>query len=95
MKITDEMVDYVAELSRLKVLPEEREELRESLGDIIGYMDVLNEVDTDGVEPMSHVFSLKNVFREDEVQKSFPMEELLKNAPKRSADSFVVPKTVE
>jgi aspartyl-tRNA(Asn)/glutamyl-tRNA(Gln) amidotransferase subunit C len=58
-------------------------------------MDVLNEVDTDGVEPMSHVFSLKNVFREDEVRQSTPMEELLKNAPRRSADSFVVPKTVE
>ncbi len=95
MKITDEMVDYVAELSRLRVLPEEKAELREILGSIIGYMDVLNEVDTEGIEPMSHVFAVKNVFREDVVEPSCDREELLKNAPKRSDDAFVVPKTVE
>ncbi len=59
MLITDEMVDYVAVLSRLKLSPEERTKVREALGSIIEYMDVLNNLDTEGVEPMSHVFAVK------------------------------------
>lgn len=95
MKITDEMVDYVAALSRLNVRAEEKDALREELGSIIGYMDILSSVDTDGIEPMSHVFSVKNVFREDIVEPSYDREILLENAPDRSEDSFIVPKTVE
>ena len=95
MVITDEMVDYVAELSRLAIAPEEKETLREELGSIVAYMDVLAELDTTGVPAMSHVFPVKNVFREDAVQPSYDRAALLANAPKTDGEGFLVPKTVE
>ena len=95
MVITDEMVDYVAELSRLAIAPEEKETLREELGSIVAYMDVLAELDTTGVPAMSHVFPVKNVFREDVVQPSYDRTVLLANAPKTDGEGFLVPKTVE
>jgi aspartyl-tRNA(Asn)/glutamyl-tRNA(Gln) amidotransferase subunit C len=95
MKITTEMVDYISVLSRLKLGDEEKEKMTGELEQIIAYMDTLNELDTSGVEPMSHVFPVKNVMREDEVQPSFDRSELLKNAPKADEEAFLVPKTVE
>ena len=95
MVITDEMVDYVAELSRLAIAPEEKETLREELGSIVAYMDVLAELDTEGIEAMSHVFPVKNVFREDVVQPSYDRASLLANATKMDGEGFLVPKTVE
>lgn len=95
MKITEEMVEYVAILSRLKLSDEEKVQVQNDLGSIIDYIDLLNNVDTTDIEPMSHTFAIKNVFRKDEVQPSFDREELLKNAPKRDEESFIVPKTVE
>ena len=65
MKITEEMVDYVSQLSRLSLPPEERTAMAGQLEQIVSYMDVLNTLDTEGVEPMSHVFPLKNVMRPD------------------------------
>lgn len=95
MKITEEMVDYIALLSRLK--PDEAEKVRMTaeLERIVSYMDVLNALDTEGVEPLSHLFPIRNVMREDEVVPSFPREELLKNAPGGDEEAFLVPKTVE
>jgi aspartyl-tRNA(Asn)/glutamyl-tRNA(Gln) amidotransferase subunit C len=95
MKITKEMVEYVAALSRLKLSDQEKTEVQKDLGSIIDYIDMLNNVDTTDIEPMSHTFAIKNVFRKDEVLPSFDREELLKNAPKRDEESFIVPKTVE
>ena len=65
------------------------------LSRMIGYVDQLAELDTDGVEPMSHVFPLVNVFREDEVKPSMARELILQNAPKQKDGCFLVPKTVE
>ena len=62
---------------------------------ILAYMDVLNTLDTSGVEPMSHVFPVKNVLREDEVVPSGDRSELLKNAPASDGEAFLVPKAVE
>ena len=62
---------------------------------ILDYMDQLNELDTGGVEPTSHVLSLKNVFREDVVIDSLPVDEVLANAPRREKGHFVVPKIIE
>ena len=62
---------------------------------MIGYVDQLAELDTDGVEPMSHVFPLVNVLREDEVKPSMARELILQNAPKQKDGCFLVPKTVE
>ena len=65
------------------------------LEQIIAYMDVLNRLDTAGVESMSHVFPIKNVMREDEVAPSAPRAELLANTPAPDEQAFLVPKTVE
>lgn len=95
MKITDELVDYIAELSRLELEPEERHLIAQELDIIIGYMDSMGELDTSDIEAMSHVLQIKNVFRKDEVKPSTDRELLLKEAPERDDESFVVPKTVE
>lgn len=95
MTITKEIVEYAASLSRLKMNESETEEMQKQMSAIVDYMDILNQLDTDGVEPLSHVFSISNVMRDDEVQPSYDREEILKNAPDRNEESFVVPKTVE
>ncbi len=95
MKITEELVDYVSVLSRLKLSETERAQMAGELEKIVSYMDVLSEVDTEGVEPMSHVLSVVNVLRSDVVEPSFDREELLRGAPKRDKETFLVPKAVD
>lgn len=95
MKITTEMVDYISILSRLKLPEEEKENMTGELQKILGYMDVLSQLDTENIEPMSHVFPIKNVTRADVVEPSSPREELLANAPTPDSEAFLVPKTVE
>ena len=95
MKITEELVDYISELSRLKLPEEEKEKMTGELERILAYMDVLSALDTGGVEPMSHVFPVKNVLREDEVAPSFDRSELLKNAPDSDGEALLVPRAVE
>lgn len=95
MKITAELVDYIAQLSRLALSEEERAAMAAELEGIVGYMDVLSQLPTDGVEPMSHVFPVKNVLREDVVEPSCDRSALLKNAPVPDAEAFLVPKAVE
>ncbi|MBE6799321.1 MAG: Asp-tRNA(Asn)/Glu-tRNA(Gln) amidotransferase subunit GatC [Ruminococcaceae bacterium] len=93
--ITKELVEYVAELSRIKLDEQSAEKMEKELGAIVEYMEVLNKLDTDGVEPLSHVFNITNVMREDEVKESYDRADILKNAPERTDETFVVPKTVE
>jgi aspartyl-tRNA(Asn)/glutamyl-tRNA(Gln) amidotransferase subunit C len=95
MKITKETVSYVAELSRIKLGEEQTERMLGELSEIIDYMDILSGVDTEGVEPLSHVFSINNVVREDEVKPSYNRTILIENAPEHTEQSVVVPKTVE
>lgn len=95
MKVTKELVDYVAQLSRLELTDEQNEKAQKELGAIIDYADTLNNVNTDGIEPLSHVFAVKNVMREDVVKESRDRDELLSNAPMRDEEAFLVPKTVE
>lgn len=95
MKITEEMVDYVSILSRLKLPQEEKARMTGELEQILVYMDVLDGLDTSGVEPISHVFPLKNVLRPDEVVPSGDRAALLANAPVPDEEAFLVPKTVE
>ena len=71
MRITTEMVDYISQLSRLSLPEEEKEAMTAQLERIVDYMDVLNQLDTADIEPMSHVFPVKNVLREDVVEPSF------------------------
>lgn len=95
MKITEEMVDYISVLARLKLPQEEKKRMTGELEQILAYMDVLDGLDTGGVEPMSHVFPLKNVLRSDEVVPSGDRAALLANAPVPDEEAFLVPKTVE
>ena len=95
MKITEEMVDYVSQLSRLRLPQEEKVRMTGELEQILAYMDVLNSLDTQGVEPMGHVIPLKNVLRADEVVPSEDRAALLSNAPAPDEAAFLVPKTVE
>ena len=95
MKITEELVDYGSTLSRLRLPQEEKAKMAGELEQIVTYMDTLNTLDTDGVEPMSHTFPLKNVLRADEVVPSADREVLLSGAPDRDEETFRVPKAVE
>ena len=95
MEINDKLVSYVAELAHLKLDDDQRAQAAADLARMIGYVDQLSELDTDGVEPMSHVFPVKNVLREDVVEPSYDRAALLKNAPVPDEEAFLVPKAVE
>ena len=93
--ITDEIIDYVGILAKLELSLEEREEAKKDMGRMLDYIDKLNELDTEGIEPMSHVFSMNNVFREDIVTNGDDRDNILKNAPEKKEGAFKVPRTVE
>ena len=94
-KITKQDVEYVAALAQLDLDEATKERLVVELGDILSYMDKLNELDTDGVEPMMQVLEMTNVYREDEVRPSLDRETALKNAPKTDGEYFLVPKILD
>ncbi len=94
-KITEADVEYVAQLAQLELAPDARARLVRELGEVLGYMDKLGELDTTNVEPMMHVLELNNVFREDEVRPSLDRELALKNAPKTDDVYFLVPRILE
>ena len=95
MKITEELVDYVSELSRLKLPEAEKAAMAAELEKIVDYMDVLSGLDTTGVEPLSHVFPVKNVLRADEIQPSYGRDALLAGASASDGEAFLVPRAVE
>ncbi len=95
MKITDELIDYVSELSRLTLAPEERARAKQDLTDILDYVEKLNELDTKGLPELSQPFEKTNCFREDRVTCGDEREELLAGAPDRKDDYFKVFRTVE
>ncbi len=95
MKITPELIQYLETLARIELAPEEEEKVGDQLQELLSYMDTLNELDTAGVEAMSHCFPVTNVFREDEVEVHMTPEEVVANAPESQDGAFVVPKTVE
>jgi len=94
-KIDDETIEYVCILSKLELDGEEKEQAKADMGRMLDYIDQLNELDTTGVEPMSHVFPAQNVFREDVVTNGDERERILLNAPGRKEDMFVVPRTFD
>lgn len=95
MQITKELVSYVSQLSRIQLDDAETDEMQKEMGAIVDYMDVLNRMDTNKIEPLSHVFSITNVMRDDVTAPSYCRDEILCNAPEHTAEAFVVPKTVE
>ena len=91
--ISDETIEYVGILAKLSLSDEEKENAKKDMGAMLDYIDKLSELDTDNVEPMSHVFDVSNVFREDEVVDAGMREALLSNAPEVKDDMYMVHKT--
>ncbi len=91
--ISDETIEYVGILAKLELSDAEKEQAKADMGRMLDYIDKLGELDTDGVEPMSHVLSAENVFREDVVTNGDDSERLLSNAPQEKDGMFVVPPT--
>ena len=93
--ISDETIEYVGILSKLELSPEEKEQAKKDMGSMLDYIDKLNELDTTGIEPMSHVFHVQSVFREDVVTNGDESEKTLKNAPGEKDNMFMVPRTFD
>lgn len=93
--ISDETIEYVGILAKIELSDEEKEQAKKDMANMLDYIDTLNELDTSGVEPMSHVFPVNNVFREDVVTNGDDREEILANAPEAKEGAFVVPKTFD
>lgn len=93
--ISDETIRYVGILAKLELSGEEKEAAKKDMGRMLDYIDKLNELDTSEAEPMSHVFPVNNVFREDVVTSGDDRDRILKNAPQQKDGAFKVPKTVD
>ncbi len=93
--ITEKDVEYVANLAQLNLDDALKARLVGELGNILDYIGKLNELDTDGVEPMMHVQALSNVFRDDEIAPSLPREIVMENAPKHDGEYILVPQILD
>lgn len=91
--INDETIEYVGILAKLELSDAEREQVKSDMGRMLDYIDKLGELDTTDVEPLSHVFPVENVFREDVVTNGDERERILSNAPQEKEGMFVVPQT--
>ncbi|MCI5515542.1 MAG: Asp-tRNA(Asn)/Glu-tRNA(Gln) amidotransferase subunit GatC [Oscillospiraceae bacterium] len=95
MQITPDLIKYLESLARITLTEEQEKKVGTELQDILTYIDMLNELDTDGVEAMSHCFPVTNVMRDDIVEPSMTPDEITANAPESQDGCFVVPKTVD
>lgn len=95
MDFTDEEIEHLAGLARIELDVEQREALREDLGEILELAESIQDLDTDGVPPTYHVHPLENVFGEDEPRPSLDPDAVLDRAPDSSDGYFVVPRVIE
>ncbi len=93
--INDETIEYVGILAKLELSDAQKEQAKKDMGRMLDYIDKLGELDTTGVEPMSHVFPVQNVFREDVVTNGDMRDALLANAPEEKDGMFMVPRTFD
>ena len=93
--LTKSAVAKVAHLARLKLSDVELDLFTTQLGQVLGYVELLNELNTDDVDPIAHVADIANVFRDDELKPSLPRAAALSNAPKTDGKFFVVPQILE
>ncbi len=93
--INDETIEYVGILAKLELSDAQKEQAKKDMGRMLDYIDKLGELDTTGVEPMSHVFPVQNVFREDVVTNGDMRDALLANAPAEKDGMFMVPRTFD
>ncbi|HEX7379556.1 MAG TPA: Asp-tRNA(Asn)/Glu-tRNA(Gln) amidotransferase subunit GatC [Pirellulales bacterium] len=91
MSLSRAEVERVSLLARLELSEAELTSMTEQLGQVIGYMDLLAELDTEDVEPMAHAVELSNVFRPDELRESYPRAEMLARAPHADGEFYLVP----
>lgn len=94
MAVTREEVKRIAKLAKLSLTEDEEINLQKEMSSILDYVDKLNEIDTNDVEPLSHPITVENVFREDKIEKSISREDALKNAPDATEEFFKVPKVI-
>ncbi len=94
MSVTVNEVEKIAKLARIVLNEREKEELTGQMNEILAYIDKLNELDTENIEPMSHPLDLKNVFRDDALKESLPQSKALENAPSKTDKFFKVPKVI-
>ena len=95
MEVNDDLINNLAQLSRLGFNDAEKDEIKNDLQKMIAFIDKLNELDTSGVEPLLHMSENINVLREDEVKGSISREDALKNAPIHDDQFFKVPKVIK
>ncbi len=94
MRITKELILHIAELAHLKLRDDEIEKMHQDLNQILEYVDKLNEINTEEIEPLTHPLPVINVLREDKLQVSIEREEALRNAPDATEEFFKVPKVI-
>jgi len=94
MKITENDIVKVANLARLELSADDIRDMVDKVGDILTYIDKLNELNTDGIEPTTHAISVSNAFRDDVVKESLPQEKALQNGPLQNGEAFVVPRVI-
>lgn len=95
MKVDKEALAKIAHLARLKIKPEEEDGLLKDMNEILNWVEKLKEVDTDGVEPLTHMTAEMNVFRSDKAETVISMEDALKNAPEQDGQFFKVPPVIK
>ncbi len=95
MKMTIADVEQVARLARLELTAEDKELFAGQMDAILGYVEKLKELNTDGIVPTSHAVPMENAFRADVVRPSIGLEKALANAPEKTGTFFVVPKVIE
>lgn len=93
--ITDEVIEHISNLAKLELSEEEKRQVKQDMEKMLDYIDQLKELDTTGVEAMSHAISVGNVFREDVVGNGDDRAAILRNAPSVKAGAFKVPRTIE
>lgn len=95
MIVNDELIDKLSHLSRIELKMEEREEMKFELEKMVGFINKLNELNTDGVNPLIHMSTNQDIFRKDEVFGEIPHEEVFENIPSHQGEFFKVPKVIQ
>ena len=91
MGLTRADVEKIANLARLRITADEANAFAGQLADVLNYVETLNEIDTDGVEPLAHPIEQVNILADDVAQESYPRDTMLRNAPKRDEEYYRVP----
>ncbi|MCX5779253.1 MAG: Asp-tRNA(Asn)/Glu-tRNA(Gln) amidotransferase subunit GatC [Firmicutes bacterium] len=94
MALTTKEVEHVALLARLSLTEEEKKTFTEQLSSILDYADTLKLLNTEGIEPLTHILPMNNIFRADEIKPSIPRDEMLANAPLTEEGQYKVPKII-